>query len=322
MYPYKSYMLDLLNFGRMSKLSHMQSSLFYKDSAGFMNSTSDDNHGAKKRRQIIQDSNGKIEIISKINCDLFNTNKYLINGVDLYLKFNKHDSKFYMMNSSKKISVEAKIKEAILYVRKVKVAQNILLAHSLALEKATAKYPIKRVVVSPYVIPSNVINFTTPNLALTVLPTRLVLGLVSSEAYNGTLETNPFNFEHFFLRELNLTLDSKNIPYYKSLDFDFDQKRYLKGYWTLFDGIDGPVWMNGNDIDREEYPQGYTLFAFDLTGHLSSGYHFELLKTGNLVLDLKFDKNLEKAVTLLILMEFDNVIEINKSRKVIKEYQI
>lgn len=37
------------------------------------------------------------------------------------------------------------IEECLLKVRRVNISQSVMLAHAMALEKTTAKYPIKRV---------------------------------------------------------------------------------------------------------------------------------------------------------------------------------
>ena len=83
-----------------------------------------------------------------------------------------------------------------------------------------------------------------------------------------------------------------------------------------------PVFINCNDISLNDYANGYTLFAFDITSDLCSGDHFNLIKTGDLKLELIFSKNLEQPVLLIVFMEFDNLIEIDSARKIIKDYQI
>ena len=80
--------------------------------------------------------------------------------------------------------------------------------------------------------------------------------------------------------------------------------------------------MNGNDISRYDFAHGYSLFAFDISPDLCSGDHFNLLKTGVLSLELSFAQNLEHPVHLIVYLEFDNLIEISSSRKIIKDYQI
>lgn len=152
-------------------------------------------------------------------------------------------------------------------------------------------------------------DFTTPNLSSTVLPTRVIVGMVDSKAFNGSFSHNPFNFQHFNIKQIQLTLD-------------FSNNKYLRGYYTLFEGIDRPVFLHGNDISRRDYGNGYTLFAFDITPDLCSGDHFNLLKSGSLLLELSFAENLIQPIHLIVYMEFDNLIEINASRKIIKDYQI
>ena len=329
-YAYKAYITDLLNYGADAKKSVMQSAMFYKDTAGNMETQeidiskkdSEKNFGYLHRRQVVLDGKQSVELLTRLHSDIFSTDRYLINGVDLTIKLIRNSPEFYMMKTDGTTLIKAKIKSAVLYVRKVKISPQILLAHSMALEKATAKYPIKRVVVKSYTISQNMPDFTTPNLSSTVLPTRVIVGMVDSKAFNGSFKHNPFNFQHFNLKQIQLTLDSKNIPYYKPLDFDFSTNKYLRGYYTLFEGIDRPVFLHGNDISRKDYANGYTLFAFDITPDLCSGDHFNLLKSGSLLLELSFAENLQQPINLIVYMEFDNLIEINASRKIIKDYQI
>lgn len=327
-YAYKAYISDLLNFGEDAKKSVLQTGMFFKDTSSQMETTEIDNtkacnHGFIARRQLVLDGGGTVELLTRLHSDIFNTDRYLLNGVDMTIKLIRNPPEFYIIKpESNAGTIRAKIKSAVLYVRKAKISPQILLAHSMALEKATAKYPIKRSVVKTYTIGPNMPDFTTPNLSTTVLPTRIIAGMVDSRAFNGSFKYNPFNFQHFNLKQIQLTLDSKSIPYYKPLEFDFKTNRYLRGYYSLFEGIDRPVFLHGNDITRKDYAHGYTLFAFDITPDLCSGDHFNLLKSGSLVLELSFAENLTQAVHLIVFMEFDNMIEINSARKIIKDYQI
>ena len=66
--------------------------------------------------------------------------------------------------------------------------------------------------------------------------------------------------------------------------------------------------------------KGYTLFAFDLTPDLSDGGHFNVIKQGNLRLELHFQAQLEESVNAIVYAEFDNVIEIDKARNVVFDY--
>ena len=56
------------------------------------------------------------------------------------------------------------------------------------------------------------------------LPKRIVLGMVESQAYNGALDKNPFNFQHFYLKELSVSIDGEQIPY-QPFNFDYTDKK-------------------------------------------------------------------------------------------------
>ena len=236
------------------------------------------------------------------------------------ITFTKNKDTFYLLQKSN-TNVYVKFEKAILLVRKCTISPSVLLAHSLALEKATAKFPIKRVLVNTYTIASNLASQIIPSINTGPLPTRVVIGFVDSESFNGNYEKNPFNFHHFNINKLSLTVDSKEVTYYQGLTFDLENNEYIRGYNTLFEGIDKPVFTNGNFISRADYPNGYALFAYDLSPDLCSGDHFNVLRKGNLAIEVNFEKSLTKPITVVVLTEYDNMIEINSQRQLFMDYK-
>ena len=108
------------------------------------------------------------------------------------------------------------------------------------------------------------------------------------------------------------------MPYSSGLKFDYDQNLYLEGYSSLYQNIREA----GNLISYDDYPNGNALYAFDLTPDLCSAEHFSILKDGSLDLDLSFKEILKISITAIIYMEFDNIIEITKSRQVLFDYRV
>ena len=76
----------------------------------------------------------------------------------------------------------------------------------------------------------------------------------------------------------------------------------------------------GIDINRKDYPNGYSLFGFDLSAALCSGPHQEPVQEGSLRVTLEFANALPNTVTVLVYAEFDNVLKINKIRNILKDY--
>lgn len=320
-YAYKAYISDLLNYGEDAKKSILQSSLFYKDTSSEMESrytnnvntiVESKNLGLIKRRKEVIDSKGNLELITKLQCDIFNCDRFLLNGIDISIKLIRNDNSFCLMHDlDKKYAI--RINEAKLITRKVKISPSVILGHNLALEKTTAKYPIKRVLIENAIISSGLVSFST-SFPGKILPNRIVFGLVENTSHTGDPTKNPFNFQNFNLSSVDVKIDGQSITYASELKLNFDNNNYLRAYNTLFENIDRPVFITGNDIQREEYKNGYCLFAYDLSPDLCSGEHFNLLKTGNLSIHLTFKTSPSVPLQLILYQEFDSLIEINQNR--------
>ena len=195
-----------------------------------------------------------------------------------------------------------------------------MVAHAKTLEVATAKYPIKRVVCKTFTIPNGLRDANQEKLFSGQLPTRLVIGLVDNQGFNGAINRNPFNFRHFNLSEIGIYLDGQQGQMIKPLKTDFENGQYIEAYMSLFTGTNKINRDEGNFITSAEYPNGYALYAFDLTPDLCEGINFNLVKQGTVRLALKFSDALERAVTVVAYAEFENVIEIDRSRNIIFDF--
>ena len=115
-----------------------------------------------------------------------------------------------------------------LWVRKVKLAQSILMAHGKALMMGNALYPIARCDVKTISLPQGITTATQENVFLGQLPTRVVIGFVSNAAYNGSLRTNPWNMRTWDLSYISLWVDGVQMPH-TALQPNFDQRAHMLG---------------------------------------------------------------------------------------------
>ena len=89
---------------------------------------------------------------------------------------------------------------------------------------------------------------------------------------------------------------------------------------SLFSGTDKENRDEGNDIAREDYPNGYALYAFDLSPALAQEGHLNLAKQGTVRFELKFGTALNNTVTVVAYAEFQNVIEIDRNRNIVYDF--
>ena len=148
---------------------------------------------------------------------------------------------------------KVKITHASLFVRKVKLMPSVFLAHAKALERETAKYPIRRVVCKSFAIPQNYLDVNHEKLFSGQLPTRIVVGLVDNRAFNGHREQNPFNFQHFNLQEIALYLDGQQQHAVRPIQPNFATGQYIRAYSTMFAGTGKLGADEGLFIDRDDY---------------------------------------------------------------------
>ena len=96
---------------------------------------------------------------------------------------------------------------------------------------------------------------------------------------------------------------------------------YIEAFGTLFSGTGKMYYNSGNDISREEFPNGYAIYAFDLTPDVcGSSPHFNAVQRGNLSVTITFSAAPAATVTLVCYGEFENLIQIDAERIVIYAY--
>jgi hypothetical protein len=88
------------------------------------------------------------------------------------------------------------IQSMVLWVRKVKPAPTIINLINQKLSTQTAKYPLRRVEVKTFIIPSGTQSKINDHLFQGQMPKLFVLGFVENAAFNGDNTKNPFHFEN------------------------------------------------------------------------------------------------------------------------------
>ena len=89
------------------------------------------------------------------------------------------------------------ITEVMLKAAMVGIHPDILKSHACTLKDKPAIYPFNRADVKTFAVPKGQYNINQDEIFEGKIPNRLVLGMVSADAYAGDLTKNPFNFKHY-----------------------------------------------------------------------------------------------------------------------------
>ena len=106
-YHYKAYLEKLLNYGSDAPGTHLVSSFWYLDSSSELK----DYKGYATRLNYLSDSQ-TVELYGRLHADLLNSDKMLINGVDMNVKLTRAPVAFYLLAPSDDTKVRIKILDA------------------------------------------------------------------------------------------------------------------------------------------------------------------------------------------------------------------
>ena len=317
-YPYKAMFDVMLNYGLDAKATQLQSQLYYKDSAGAMDHTKPNETPLNQGlilRNIIAKNGALVDMEGPLYADAFQMNRYLLNEVDVRVKLFQSKTNFRLMTSVTDTKFKVKITDVILKAAMMGISPEILKSHSRILEKKPAIYPIMRTDIKSFAIAKGQYNLTLNDIFQGKIPSRLVLGLVSADAYSGDLTKNPFNFHHYNYDFMCLYANGQSVPA-KALQPQFSSKNYMEAYQTLSTGMGIDLADAGIACSRNDYPKGYALVVFDLSSEVSDADLQPLQKQGNLQLEVRFAEALPEAINIILYASFPGEISIDQARAV------
>jgi len=305
-YAYRAYFETLLNYGHSAKMSQLSAALFQSDQI---------TSAALKK---------PFDLIGRLHSDVFLQKKFLLNHVDVKLRFVPNDSKFCLQIVGEDDTLKPKLEivNMSLFIKRMKPTPQILAAHANVLDSGvSAKYDYRRTQVRVHAIPAGSKAAHIDSVFHGQLPVRIVIGLVEHVAFSGEYKTSPFQFDHHKLSTLSLTADGEEV-YGKPLQPDFENNNYIRSYFTLFTGTGSEFRDTGNAISRKDYINGNTLYVFDLTPDSGAdcASHVNLIHQGSVRLEIKFAKTTTKPINVVVYGEFESLLQIDKYRNVTLDF--
>ncbi|TWW81835.1 hypothetical protein D4764_01G0016500 [Takifugu flavidus] len=316
-HPYRCMIETLLNFSPDTLSSQFTGGLFYKDTAGSVDSivlVNGPNNGLTRRAASTARSR-EVHLLGPLHGDIFFCERLLLNSVDLRIKLTRANDAFCLMGA-RDSAFSLKVLGASLFVKKVAVSPAVRLGHAAALMKGNSLTP--QLNKRTYSIPANSRVCNQENLFLGSIPKYVVLGMVHHEAFTGRRDLSPFNFRHYDIEYLALCQDGRQVPA-KAFQPDFNNGVSVREFYNMFLATGRHLKDLPLSISRDDFNDGYSLFVFNLNPS-DDNDALSTVSNGNLRLELRFRTPLPHTATLIVYACYDSILEINAKRQVLVDY--
>ena len=316
-YSYRAVLNTLLGENDVTD-EELQCGMFIKDKAGYMDDVdfeSTKNTGFLKRARLMGESR-TVELFSTLDVDVFKTNKALINGVSIDLTLVPTKAGFRLMTPNKKYTnYVLEIVDISLELKMISPSNQVLVAHQEVMQSnlSRARYFYLKEDIRKFSIPQASNSIFIEDAFHGKVPNTLTVCFIASDAMTGRMQKNPYNFRHFKLTYLNVSISGRPSPA-GALSYDFENGKYIRGYMDLYSGKTGPP-SNSHRITLEEFTNGYSIFRVVLNPQ-NEGEHFPSVREGSVRIECRFAEQLKESVIMLAHITQPGSYEIDYTRLV------
>lgn len=319
-YMYKAAFECILNYNKNTKEIQLSSIGFTPDSGDYDSNIPKGrpnkavNPGLLAREKLF--TKGECEFTGPLLADICNQGRLIMDGVDVDIVLWPSKDPFRIMANPANLKCKITVKDIYLKVCKVAVNKYCMAGHYAGLQVGKGKYPMQKTSILTKVLEKGSFGETFEDIFQGIVPTRLVIGMVESEAYSGSNALNPLNFQNFNLESMGFYVDGEPTPR-PPYRFNFEENQYLEGLLGLYK-IVGKGWEDGDiGITRENYQNGATLVAFNVDPTTATDFHYlGIPKTGHTRLQIRLRQAAAKSITVIIYAAFPARMEIDEARNI------
>lgn len=239
--------------------------------------------------------------------------------VGINIKFHRSRPDFCLL-SNEGVEYRIDIEEMILRACKIQVNPAVITAHNAMLSSTNAKYPYTKTEIASMTLNKGTLNYSWNQVFQDICPNKVIGTFVCSEATSaGSLTKNPWNFQHYNLSQINLSVDGVPING-GPMQISYDNTNDYTTTPVLTNLLQTKrKWLNdeGIDLSRDIIPGGFAIYAFDTQPDFDGNQYLSLKKQGKVRIDVNFNTALPHTVNCIVLAERQGYFEISQSRDVI-----
>lgn len=183
-------------------------------------------------------------------------------------------------------------------------------------KKHNALYPLNSLQMSTFTVPQGTSSYTRENMFQGGVPKLLLIAFVSNKAFNGSMDTNPFNFQHADASCIGVFVNGESVPS-RPLQVNLARENGEVEYNWLLQQLG--LYLQSREIGftMDEYSRGYGIFAFNLCSELGVGVGTQLYKEGSVRLELRFGTATASVYNLIVGALFDKQLQLMEFRDVV-----
>ena len=313
---YKAYFETALTYGQDARSSHLATYGFAMDSADQFDNCAmiqNTNNGFTQRKELIAGSRW-CEFKTPLHCDFLQSERSFPSGMDFRLKLTKENDNFLLLSNTMPDvrSFKIVIETLKLTCHFVEMHDDLVHQHQLLKEKTPAQIFVNKTCLKTHTYPANMVDLRIDELFVGAnLPKMIAITLVHQDSFLGTINRNPYNFQHFNLKSACIKVNGHQIPV-ELYTPDFPNRLFMDMYRDLFDNTGILTNDFGNTLTPSLFNGGMFIMAFDRSPDLCNGFHYHPKVIGTINLELTLNQAVNHSIVLLAFGVYNTVALIDK----------
>lgn len=301
-YMYTAYFDTLFNFTKAAQKSSHSLAGWSKDTPDHMDSFKPTENTGMQDRKSRFNSDGEVMFIMKPVTPIWQISSLFASKVDFKFTFHKNSSRaFYMMYDTND-TYDFEITGMEMWIHKITVEPEF----SLGVEGILHEGQLMEKILTDgrnefHQLPSGLSSFHKDHITYGLLPRFLMVTFLENGAVSGDSKKNPFNFKHFDVRKIGVTVDG--VDHVRPpLTFNSGKKKFADVYYQMLKVLhsyNSPFALN---IEEKDLDNGFFFAMFEFSSDQMGGdIPDHLVNQGtNIHLSVEFGTALTSAITMVV----------------------
>ena len=305
-YPIKAYIETLCSYGTDAAKTHLRTSYWVPTSKNEADTEAIGQTNFLKRHKFIANSR-TVCMEEPLHSELSTLNRYILPGLEISFIFTLSDAGYFLhVKADNETTYMLDFDDFYLSFDRILLNTHVYQSMERRLNAGTkAIYLLNRGTIRSKQVPANEHNALWQNMYVGTLPEMVTICMMKTTAFNGSISENFQNLQHFNIESIVLRVNSNSMPG-QPLRVKMKENLAIRAYANLMENTGIKKSNNPIGITYEQFIDGSSLFAFDLTPDKCASWHSHKKENGNIEVDIRFSQALAEGITILALCHYSD----------------